>query len=297
MWPGRNGDEESRRKRALKWERGVVVVKPAGWWGVLEGMKALSLWVVTMVAVVALRAASLETLVCDVAGVEREALVAVPEKIPEGGAPLVFVFHGHGGTARGAAQSMPFHTLWPEAVVVYPQGLPTPGRLTDPEGKRNGWQGRVGDQGDRDLAFFDALLAELKRRHRIDEARIYSTGHSNGGGFTYLLAAERGAVFAAIAPSSAVQGRGVAKLRVLPVFHVASPQDELVKFEWQRRMLDFVLSRNGCPALKPEALGLTEYPSSRGADVSVFLHNGGHKYPTKEAPALIVKFFQAHPRS
>ncbi len=250
-----------------------------------------------LLVAVAGRAAPLQPLFLDVEGVTREALVAWPANPPAEGAPLLFVFHGHGGSARQAARSMPFHQHWPEAIVVYPQGLPTPGRLTDPEGKKAGWQPAAGEQGDRDLAFFDALLEEMKRQHRIDARRIYATGHSNGGGFTYLLWAERGETFAAVAPSSAVlRPRDGRDLRPLPVFHVASPQDELVKFAWQRRMLERVLIRNGCPPLRPEAGGLTVYPSTRGAEVAVYLHAGGHKYPTDEAPALIVKFLRAHAR-
>lgn len=260
-------------------------------------MKMLVFSLGVWISAVASLAAPLQPLALDVAGVAREALVALPANPPADGAPLVFVFHGHGGSARQAARSMPFHQHWPEAIVVYPQGLPTPGRLTDPEGKKSGWQPAAGEQGDRDLAFFDALLAEMKRQHRIDARRIYATGHSNGGGFTYLLWAERGETFAAVAPSSALlRPRDGRDLRPLPVFHVASPQDELVKFAWQRRMLERVLTLNGCPPLRPEAGGLTVYPSTRGAEVAVFLHGGGHKYPNDTAPALIVNFFQSHAR-
>ena len=87
-----------------------------------------------------------------------------------------------------------YHKHWPEAIAVYMQGLNTPGVLTDPEGKRPGWQKRVGDQNDRDLKFFDAVLATLKKDYRVDEKRVYATGHSNGGAFTYLLWAARGDV-------------------------------------------------------------------------------------------------------
>ncbi len=36
------------------------------------------------------------------------------------------------------------------------------------------------------------LLARLKQDYRVDEMRVYATGHSNGGSFTHLLWAERG---------------------------------------------------------------------------------------------------------
>src|SRR4051794_8884335 len=110
----------------------------------------------------------------DVDGVKREALVVAPAKAGKS-PPLMFVFHGHGGTAKNAATRMAFHKHWPEAVTVYPQGLPTPGKLTDPEGKKNGWQHGPGDQKDRDLKFFDTMLASMKKDHAIDEKRVYAT--------------------------------------------------------------------------------------------------------------------------
>jgi len=221
--------------------------------------------------------------------------VHVPAVIGPAGAPLVFAFHGHGGSMVQAARSFPIHQLWPEAIVVYPQGRPTAGQLTDKTGQQAGWQGRAGAQGDRDLKFFDVMLADLGKRYQVDERRIYATGHSNGGGFTYLLWAERGDVFAAFAPSSALLGRGLPAFKPKPVLHIGSPQDELVKFAWQQRMLDSVLKLNGCGPLKPNAMGYTSYPSNMGAEVAVYLHAGGHRYPSDSAPDLIVKFFQAHP--
>ena len=243
-------------------------------------------------------AAALEKITWVVDGVTREALVSVPAKIPAAGAPLVFAFHGHGGSMRQASQSFPIHEKWPAAIVVYPQGLPTVGQITDKNGDAAGWQPKAGVEGDRDLKFFDAMLADLRKRYAVDAKRIYATGHSNGGGFTYLLWAERGDVFAAMAPSSAVLSReaGATKLKPKPVFHVASPQDELVKFAWQERMINWDLKLNGCGSFNKDAMGYTLYPSSTGHnDVGIYLHTGGHRYPSAEAPDLIVKFFQSHP--
>src|SRR4051812_38371191 len=85
--------------------------------------------------------AELERLTWTVGGVEREALVHVPTHFGPAGAPLVFAFHGHGGSDRQAARSFHLHDAWPDALVVYPQGLPTVGQLTDGSGKEAGWQG------------------------------------------------------------------------------------------------------------------------------------------------------------
>ena len=111
-----------------------------------------------------------------------------------------------------AARSFGYHTLWPEAIVVYMQGLPTPGK-TDPDGKQPGWQRLAGDQQDRDFKFFDAVLADLKKDYKVDAKRVYATGHSNGGGFTYLLWSTRGDIFAAMGPSAAA-GSGASRAAV-----------------------------------------------------------------------------------
>ncbi|MBC7369472.1 MAG: esterase [Undibacterium sp.] len=228
-----------------------------------------------------------------VEGVTREALVALPPDATTKPTPVLFVFHGHGGTMGHAARTMAFHTLWPEALIVYPEGLNTPGTLTDPEGKKSGWQSAAGDQGDRDLKFFDALLASLRREFHIDDRRLYATGHSNGGGFTYLLWAGRGAQFAPFAPSSPIAARAVPKLKPKPVWHLAGRNDDLVKFAWQGRMIEAVRRINQCGPAQPAVNGQVTYPSKVGAPVVTYIHAGGHTFPA-EAPALIVAFFKTH---
>jgi polyhydroxybutyrate depolymerase len=226
----------------------------------------------------------------------REALVVAPASAKSAPAPLVFVFHGHGGTAKNAAAGFAIHKHWPEAIVVYPQGLKTPGRLTDPEGKKSGWQHGIGEQNDRDLKFFDAMLAGLKADLKIDQKRVYFTGHSNGGAFTYLLWAARGEVPAAVAPSAAPAPGGVKGLTPKPLLHIGAENDPLVKFEWQKRTIDGVRSLNGCAAEgKEHGKFCTLYESKTGTPVVTFLHAGGHKFPA-EAPPAIVTFFKEHAR-
>ncbi len=228
-------------------------------------------------------------------GVVREALIAIPEKAKTQPSPLVFGFHGHGGNMSNAARMYHIHTLWPEAIVVYPQGLNTPGQLTDPKGEKPGWQSAVGAQGDRDLKFFDTMLASLESKFKVDPKRIYSTGHSNGGGFTYLLWAERGEKFAAFGPSAAAARGAQGRLKPKPVLHVGGENDPLVKFEWQNLMINHVKKVNGCGEGQPweSQTGCTLFPSKNGTPVVTFIHPGTHSYPS-EAPSLIVKFFKQH---
>ena len=227
-------------------------------------------------------------------GVTREALISKPQVAGNTAAPLIFAFHGHGGSMKNATRMFPIRELWPEAIVVYMQGLNTPGRLTDPEGKKSGWQSSAGDQGDRDLKFFDAVLVSMKKENRIDDGRIYSTGHSNGGGFTYLLWAMRGDVFAAVAPSASAASRSRGLLKPKPVLHIAGESDPLVKYEWQKATIKAVRVLNGCG--EGEAWELdplcTIYPSVNGNPVVTAIHPGNHSFP-RQAPDVIVKFFKS----
>ena len=238
-------------------------------------------------------------------GVERTALVRIPEaaRATEDGAgepaPVVFAFHGHGGRAPGFARRFGLHREWPEAIVVYPQGLPTPGRLTDPEGRLPGWQNVAGTQGDRDLALFDALLARLQQEAAVDPDRVHVTGHSNGGGFTYLLLEERAELLASVSPSASGKGRRVGQTAAagVAVLHAGSPDDELVKWVWQEKALGSLRKERGCGEAEPWARDerVVRFPAEEGADVLLFEHGGGHRHHPDHA-RLAARFFQDHPR-
>lgn len=226
-------------------------------------------------------------------GVKREALVYLPQDAKAVAMPVVLVFHGHGGSMQNTYRQFRYHEHWPEACSIYLQGLNTPGQLTDPEGKKTGWQKSAGDQQDRDLKFVDIVLAWLRSNYRVDDRRIYSTGHSNGGGFTYLLWAERGAQFAAFAPSGSAAIRMQGKLQPRPLFHVAGSNDPLVKFAWQQFTIQSVKRRNGCAEGRPDGPRMTRYESSRGTPVVTWISTGGHKFPVESVPAA-VSFLKQH---
>ena len=229
-----------------------------------------------------------------VGGVDRTALVALPRgKSPETGAPLVLVFHGHGGRSAQAARSFGIHNAWPEALVIYPQGLPTAGQITDPEGRLPGWQHVPSGEGDRDLQFVDAMLAWTRQEKHIDPARVFAAGHSNGGSMVYVLWAARARDFAAFAPSSSVfRPDAIAKAIPRPAFIVSGRQDALVPFRTQQLSLSRVLTLNQAVTTEQPWEGMaTLHASKTGTDVVTYIHPGGHQLPA-DAGALMVKFFK-----
>jgi polyhydroxybutyrate depolymerase len=226
-------------------------------------------------------------------GQERQALVFAPAARVEGTKmPLVFAFHGHGGSMEEAERSMGIETLWPEALVVYMQGVRTFSRRVDPLALRTGWQLAPGDYGDRDLKFFDAALATLRARYSVDDRRIYATGFSNGAYFDYLLWMERGGTFAAFASVAGSLGPKLHLATPKPLLQIAGEKDWVVPFKDQLQTIETARSTNRASgAGEPCGPGCTLYSSSQGTPVEAILHPGKHVYPPW-ASAKIVEFLK-----
>jgi polyhydroxybutyrate depolymerase len=233
-------------------------------------------------------------------GVKRTALVRVPAGAT-GQLAVVFGWHGHGGRSTHSAGRWGYAEIDTTSILVFPQGLPTVSPLVDKEGRMPGWQTSVDSEGGRDMKFFDAMLADLKKEHAVDDRRIYSMGHSNGAAFSYLLWQARPDILAAIG-SVAGSMRGDGKPTTsLPVIHVAGEKDPLVKFAWQKATFAAVRRQNGCseegrPWAKEGVLEATLYPSTKGAPLVTAIHAGGHEY-AKGSTELIVRFFRENPKS
>jgi polyhydroxybutyrate depolymerase len=238
-----------------------------------------------------------QTVKFTVDGAQREALIFAPSKrsgVSERN-PVIFAFHWHGGTMQEAATAMQFQRLWPEAIVIYMQGLRT--RIyVDPFGFHSGWQQEPGQFGNRDLRFFDVVLSTVRIKFSVDDDRIYATGFSNGGIFTYLLWGARGNIFAAVAPVAAQKFPAVHLTVPRPILHIAGQQDSVVPFKEQLQSIAIARELNGSHE-NGDSCGqyCTAYGSSIGAPVVSYIHPGGHVYPTG-ASEMIVKFFKEYKR-
>ena len=219
-------------------------------------------------------------------GVQRKALVYSPSNTHS--PPVIFAFHGHGGTMQTAALAMRFQDVWPEAVVVYMQGLPIASHV-DPEGLRNGWQQEPGQAGDRDLKFFDAVLATMRAKYNVQ--RVYVSGFSNGALFSLLLWSERGKELAGIGVCAGVLLPSVRPTVARPLIHVAGELDRIAVYGKQVETMKEERTIDGCSDDgKPLGFGATLYPSTKHAPIQTVIHRGGHIYPPN-ASKWIVTFF------
>ncbi len=230
-----------------------------------------------------------------VEGVERSAIIFSNSRTaPSTGAPLVFVFHGHGGTAESSARKFRIHELWPEAVVVYMQGLTGIPGITDPEGKKTGWQKDPGEANDRDIKFVDVALSQILNQYKVDPTRVYALGHSNGGRFTNVIWNMRGEKFAAFCSAS---GQGGSLIRTdIPksIFIIAGEKDPLVPFQSQLLSVEAARQLLHSDPSKAVKEGFASFePGINGTELGTYLHPGGHEFPQRALP-LAVMFFQRH---
>jgi polyhydroxybutyrate depolymerase len=137
------------------------------------------------------------------------------------------------------------------------------------------------------------MLKSLRESYKVDDKRIYATGHSNGGGFTYLLSAARGNVLAAVAPSAAPNVNIVKSLKPKATIQITGASDPIVDPAKQMDMFNTVRSINGCaPTGEAYATDATYYKSSTGNPVVLYKHSGGHVFP-EEAIPVVIRFFKS----
>ena len=116
--------------------------------------------------------------------------------------PLILNFHGFTNNIEIQYNQSNFQRLAEENqfIFVTPQGL---------GGFFAGWaiNNSFGGNAD-DLGFSDALIDRIQSEYNINEKRIYATGFSNGGFFSYRLACELSPRIAAVASVAGSMTRG-----------------------------------------------------------------------------------------
>jgi polyhydroxybutyrate depolymerase len=116
----------------------------------------------------------------NVFGKSRSYTLVVPASYaPEVSQPLIYVLHGHGGTGAQARSSFEIETAaGGKGLFLYPDA---PG----------GWDLDSETGKNRDVAFFDAMLAQAQSEYCVDLHRVFIAGFSNGAYMANQLACRR----------------------------------------------------------------------------------------------------------
>ena len=163
-------------------------------------------------------------------GLSRSYEIHVPPAY-DGSTPIPLVLNFHGLTSTGLAQQentrMDATADREGFIVVYPNGIGSSWNVG------GGCCGPAEEQDVDDVGFARAILEDIGARGCIDTSRVYSTGMSNGGFFTFRMACEAADVIAAAAPVAAVHEAGSAcsPSRAVPMMMFNGTEDPLVNYD------------------------------------------------------------------
>jgi polyhydroxybutyrate depolymerase len=242
-------------------------------------------------------------------------------------APLVLMLHGGFGTGAQAEQSYGWDARADRGrfVVVYPDGIDRAWNVG------GGCCGSPGASGVDDIAFLRAVVAEVSRARRIDPARVYATGISNGGLMAYRLACDTD-LFAAVGPDAATLLGDCPSPARTSVIHIHGTADQNIRYDGAPGQgyaridgppIPELVARwravDGCAAAEvttagPVTTSVAACPDGRAVEL-VTIEGAGHQWPgaaprpviekllgtdppsnALDATAVIWSFFAAHPR-
>lgn len=160
--------------------------------------------------------------------VERKYLLHVPKNLPDN-APLVFMLHGYHGDARDYMAELGMNRVADENgfAVCCPQGA------KDFKGTPH-WNARLMISKTDDISFLSELAAHLHEHHKLNPAKTFVWGISNGGFMSYTLVAERPDVFKAaasvIGTMSGYTWKHRDKIQPVPILQISGLDDKVVPY-------------------------------------------------------------------
>lgn len=224
----------------------------------------------------------------------RDALVIVGAKA-RGATPVVFAWHGFGGSPEQLVRAILPADFWSDAIVVFPRGLERTFAQFG-EIKKPGWQVAAREHGGRDLAFFDALFAKLLGDHCLDERRVYSTGFSNGAFFSNLLGCHRGDKLAAIAPVGGGGPFEPCSTRI-PVRISHGTEDPIVPFDFAKKTAEHWAKQDGCKAPPaPAESACAQTSCEAGTEVMFCSARAKHTWGGRGQAEAVATFLRRHER-
>lgn len=187
----------------------------------------------SMVACLMLPSSAQEKL--KVGGTEREYKIYVPKDL---GAkrPLLISCHGMNQDAAYQMGMLDIKSVADTAkfVTVFPEGISKSWDIT----------------GNRDINFMLAIIDEMVEKYDIDRGRVYLSGFSMGGMFTYHAMNKIADRIAAFAPISGYPMGGATaspNVRPIPIIHTHGTSDDVVTFSNVQKNLSVWIKHNGCP--------------------------------------------------
>lgn len=152
---------------------------------------------------------------------ERDFRLFVPSSSSESPAPLVLDFHGLGSNNDQEAIVSQYETVAGAqgAIVAAPMGLTNPNRWTP-----------LNQPNNEDVVFIDDLIQHLESELCIDTNRIFSSGISNGGIISSILACQLGDKIAAVGLVSGIVANDASCKAKVPAMAFWGTADDVLPF-------------------------------------------------------------------
>ena len=174
-------------------------------------------------------------------GTTRNYIVYAPQNLGNK-RPLLISCHGMNQDANYQKGMLSIESIADTAkfVTVFPNGI------GNADGSNRGWD----ISGNRDINYVLAIIDKIVEQYDIDPKRVYLSGFSMGGMFTYHAMNHIADKIAAFAPISGYSMGGTtanANVRPIPIIHTHGTGDDVVVFSGVQGALDAWINHNGCP--------------------------------------------------
>lgn len=185
----------------------------------------------------------------------RDIHVWVPANLPAK-SPLLLSLHGMDQDPNYQQQNTHWENVADTAgfVVVYPRG--GTGMST--------WD----ISGDKDTKWVTEIIDQMAKEYDIDTRRVYLSGFSMGGMFTYHSMSKIADKIAAFAPCSGTNVMGASKAqRPVPIFHPHGTNDDVLQYNQVEGFIKNYRDQFNCPA---QAQVQDNYPNSENPNATLY---------------------------
>jgi len=185
----------------------------------------------------------------------REIHVYAPSNLKEN-SPLLISCHGMDQDPNYQQSNTHWEAVADTAgfVVVYPRGGTG----------MNTWD----IQGDKDTKWMTEIIAQMEKDYKINTKRVYLSGFSMGGMFTYHSMSKIADKIAAFAPTSGTNVFGASKaMRPVPIIHPHGTNDDVLPYNNVEGFIKNYRDQFHCPSQAEEQ---KNYPNSENSGATMY---------------------------
>lgn len=123
-------------------------------------------------------------------------------------------------------------------------------------------------QGDKDTKWMLEIIDQMYTDYKIDKKRVYLSGFSMGGMFTYHSMSKIADKIAAFAPTSGTNVFGASKaMRPVPIIHPHGTNDDVLQYNQVEGFIKNYRDQFNCPAQAKEE---TNYPNAENNGATMY---------------------------